>query len=214
MGQKNFLQLHREYTQETLNEESLLANPFEQFQQWFKSALNAKLIDFNAMTLATADGVGRPSIRTVLLKEYDESGFVFYTNYESRKAKELNENPNGALLFYWPTLERQIKIEGTVKKTSVKKSEAYFQSRPTESQIGAWVSPQSKPIANRQILEEKCNDYKARYNTDKIPAPPAWGGYRLKPTLFEFWQGRPCRLHDRFQYTFTHQEWKIQRLAP
>jgi pyridoxamine-phosphate oxidase len=168
----------------------------------------------NAMTLATSNSKGKPSARIVLLKGLSNDGFVFYTNYESRKGKELKENPHASLLFFWKELERQVRVEGTVSKADEEKSNEYFSGRPELSKIGAWSSPQSNVIKNRDYLEENVLKYQQQFNDGIIPRPPHWGGYIVKPTVIEFWQGRPSRLHDRIQYTINNNKWIIERLAP
>lgn len=210
--------LREEYTQGGLNEAEASADPFVQFRLWFEQALAAKLIEPNAMTLATVDAEGMPNVRTVLLKAYDERGFVFFTNYDSAKAKELAESAKAALLFPWLGLERQIKIRGSVEKISTAESLKYFVSRPFGSRLGAWVSHQSQVISSRQILEAKLEQIKAKFAKGEVPLPSFWGGYRVVPASFEFWQGRPRRLHDRLQYTRlpadAQARWQIERLAP
>lgn len=207
--------LRRNYILESLSESDVHTNPILQFGAWFEEALHSGLPEPNAMTLATATPAGRPSARTVLLKDFDNEGFVFFTNYESRKGAELQENPQAALLFTWLELERQIRIEGTVEKVSPGESLAYFQSRPKGSQIGAWASPQSRVIPNREVLEINVADLTQTYlDAEKLPLPAFWGGYRLKPEVVEFWQGRESRLHDRIRYALTGGAWKIERLAP
>lgn len=208
--------LRRNYSQQSLSETDVLHDPVAQFAVWFEEALNSRLVEPNAMTLATADASGCPSARTVLLKGFDKQGFVFYTNYESRKGKDMKENPQAALLFTWLELERQIRIEGVVEKLPSEESLAYFQSRPKGSQIGAWASPQSRVIESREVLEKRVAELVAEYDhIAALPLPPHWGGYCLKPALIEFWQGRESRLHDRMCYTKTGEgEWKIERLAP
>lgn len=207
--------LRRNYAQQTLSETDVLHDPVAQFAVWFEEALSSRLIEPNAMTLATADRAGRPSARTVLLKGFDKQGFVFYTNYGSRKGQNLEENHQAALLFTWLELERQIRIEGAVEKVSQEESLAYFQSRPKGSQIGAWVSAQSSVVENRMVLEKRAAELKAEYeHVGVLPLPPFWGGYRLTPEYLEFWQGRESRLHDRICYTRVGEEWKIGRLAP
>lgn len=207
--------LRRHYALESLSEADVLPDPMAQFAVWFQEALNSQLIEPNAMTLATAAANGRPSARTVLLKGFDKQGFVFYTNYESRKGQELAENPQAALLFTWLELERQIRIEGKVEKVSSEESLTYFQSRPKASQIGAWASPQSRVIESREVLEKRMADLvRQNEQAEKLPLPPFWGGYRLVPEIIEFWQGRESRLHDRICYTQVGERWEIERLAP
>jgi pyridoxamine 5'-phosphate oxidase len=195
-----------------LSEQSVNKNPFILFEQWFDKALKSGFKLPNAMTLATSKK-GRPSARVVLLKGFDEAGFVFYTNYKSRKGKELEKNPYAALLFYWDKLDRQVRIEGKVKKVSKQESEKYFATRPYESRLGAWASNQSSVIKDRAALDNLFANYMKKY-PDSVPLPKYWGGYRLKPDLFEFWQGQKNRLHDRIMYTRKKKSWKIQRLAP
>ncbi len=208
--------LRENYARQTLSETDVMPNPIAQFDAWFREATDSQLREPNAMILATSTRAGRPSARTVLLKGFDALGFVFYTNYESRKGQELAENPQAALLFTWLELERQIRVEGQVEKITLHESSIYFQSRPKASQIGAWASPQSQVIADRTVLEAKESQLRDQYATaDALPLPPFWGGYRLRPDAFEFWQGRPSRLHDRIIYGLTAEgSWKIERLAP
>jgi pyridoxamine 5'-phosphate oxidase len=197
-----------------LNETSVDKNPFIQFSEWYESILNFKINEPTAMMLSTADVNGNPSARIVLLKEIDNSGFIFYTNYGSRKGKDLKENPKAALTFFWDELRRQIRIEGRIEKIRRETSKEYFSSRPHESQIGAWVSAQSSVIPNREILENKFDELKEKFGNEEIPLPDFWGGYRLVPNYFEFWQGRENRLHDRICYEKENDEWKIFRIAP
>lgn len=207
--------LRRNYTRESLSEADVNADPFKQFDHWFREALNSQLPEPNAMTLASATPDGRPSARTVLLKGFDHQGFVFYTNYESKKGQEIDTNPQVALLFTWLELERQIRIEGAAERVSPEESETYFQSRPKGSQVGAWASPQSRVISGREWLEEKMEELNDTFKHDEnLPLPPFWGGYRVRPDCIEFWQGRENRLHDRIRYTRTETGWKIERLAP
>lgn len=207
--------LRQNYALQSLSESDVSADPMEQFNRWFEEALNAQIHEPNAMTLATADGAGRPSARIVLLKGADSRGFVFFTNYESKKGRDLAENPRAALLLNWLELQRQIRIEGRVEKVDQKTSESYFQSRPKSSQIGAWTSPQSQVIPNRETLSEKQQLLETQYaSAEVLPLPPFWGGYRVIPDTIEFWQGRPSRLHDRIQYVLEDGTWKMERLAP
>ncbi|RQS75053.1 pyridoxamine 5'-phosphate oxidase [Burkholderia sp. Bp8963] len=204
------------YSRASLDEADAAPSPFAQFDRWFKEALAAKLPEPNTMTLATVGENGRPSARIVLIKAVDERGFVFFTNYESRKGHDLAANPYAALLFYWIELERQVRIEGRIEKTSAEESDRYFASRPLGSRIGAWASEQSAVIDNRALLEAREREISARYGDDP-PRPPHWGGYRLVPDTLEFWQGRPSRLHDRLLYTrdaTAPHGWTISRLSP
>ncbi len=207
--------IRKDYSLKTLNETEVASNPFQQFAGWWQQAIESQIDEVNAMTLATASLEGVPSARIVLLKGYDERGFVFYTNYESAKGQELAENPRASLLFFWKELERQVRITGLVEKVSSTESDEYFLSRPTGSQIGAWASPQSHIIENRSWLENKVKELEAKFSTEKLARPTHWGGYRVKPVIIEFWQGRSSRLHDRIQYTLQENgSWKIERLAP
>ncbi len=208
--------LRQNYTFAGLKKNNLETNPFKQFQNWFAEAIDSKVLEPNAMTLATATSDGKPSARIVLLKGFDERGFVFYTNYESLKGKQLIANPQAALVFFWDTLERQIRIEGKVTKVSAKESDTYFQSRPKASQIGAWTSDQSQVISGREVLEIKHQQLETYYaESEVLPRPEHWGGFRLVPETIEFWQGRPSRLHDRLVYYLQSDgTWEIERLAP
>jgi len=205
--------VRREYGAAGLSEEDLAADPMEQLRVWLDQAREAYPEEFTSMTLATADREGRPSARVVLLKGLDERGLVFYTNYDSRKGRELEENPRAALVFYWPAFDRQIRIEGTVERTSREESEGYFLSRPLGSRLGAWASPQSRPIAGRGELERRLREAEERFG-EEVPLPESWGGYRVRPETVEFWQGRPSRLHDRLRYSRSAGGWRIERLAP
>lgn len=211
---KSIADIRRNYSLHSLNESDVASNPVEQFTRWWNDALASEIIEVNAMTLATSTKQGKPSARIVLLKGFDEKGFVFFTNYESKKGKTLDENPQAALIFFWKEIERQIRIEGVTEKISAAESDAYFFSRPEGSRIGAWASPQSKIIKNREVLEENAKRFSKEFK-NSIPRPPYWGGCRVMPELIEFWQGRSNRLHDRIQYTKTHNgSWKVDRLAP
>lgn len=203
-----------EYIGEGLRRAEVDPNPIAQFHKWFAAAIKAGIHDANAMTLATCAGK-KPSARIVLLKDFDEHGFVFFTNYLSDKGKQLEQNPNAALVMYWMEVERQIRIEGTVEKTSREESEKYFHTRPAGAQLGAWASQQSQVIDARRMLDARLEQMKERFSAGPIPLPPHWGGYRLRPARMEFWQGRPDRLHDRFRYTVQKDgSWSIDRLAP
>jgi pyridoxamine 5'-phosphate oxidase len=207
-------ELRKDYARGSLDENSVDTDPIRQFQLWLEQALDAQLPEPNAMTVATVDAEGRPSARILLIKGVDERGFVFFTNYESRKGRELAGNPHASLLFHWIELERQVRIEGVIEKTSAEQSDAYFTSRPLASRIGAWASEQSREIANRTELEAREKAFAERF-AENPPRPPHWGGYRLVPDRIEFWQGRPSRLHDRLLYTRqAGNRWQISRLSP
>jgi pyridoxamine 5'-phosphate oxidase len=206
--------LRREYASRALTEADAQDDPIEQFSLWFGEALKAELLDTNAMTLATASPDGVPAARIVLLKGFDEAGFVFFTNYESAKGRDLESNPRACLLMFWAVLERQIRITGRVSKTSAQESEGYFRSRPFESQIGAWASAQSRTVSDRAALETQYAQLAAKYAGAPVPLPPFWGGYRVVPESIEFWQGRPSRLHDRLLYVRRDGAWERRRLAP
>ncbi|MBY4948834.1 pyridoxamine 5'-phosphate oxidase [Cupriavidus respiraculi] len=206
--------LRRSYVLGSLNEADVAADPITQFERWFDEALNAKLPEPNAMTLATVDAAGQPSARIVLLKGIDARGFTFFTNYESRKGADIAANPRAALLFHWVQLERQARIEGVVEKVSDAESDAYYASRPLGSRLGAWASEQSREVANRAVLEQREAEFREKFG-EAPPRPAHWGGYRVVPTWIEFWQGRPSRLHDRIGYRREADgNWRIVRLSP
>jgi len=207
--------LRKEYTRTGLNETDASPDPIAQFRRWFDEALAADLHEPNAMTLASATPDGRPSARVVLLKGFDERGFVFYTNYEGRKGRELENNPQCALVFYWGKLERQVRVEGRASRVSEEESEGYFGSRPRGSQLGAWVSEQSRPVESRDALEKRLRGLEAEYEGREVPRPQFWGGYRVEPEVIEFWQGRENRLHDRLVYRRSEGGgWRRERLQP
>jgi pyridoxamine 5'-phosphate oxidase len=209
------IDLRREYMLRGLSETELDSDPIRQFGLWFDAAVAAGLLEPNAMTLATATRDGRPSARMVLLRGFDERGFVFYTNYEGRKGHELADNPHAALVLFWVELERQIRIEGRVERVSAEQSDAYFHSRPEGSQLSALASHQSEVLPGRQVLEERVRELEERYQGQEIPRPDYWGGYRVAPDIIEFWQGRPSRLHDRLRYRKDDEGgWAIERLSP
>ncbi|MBE9156842.1 pyridoxamine 5'-phosphate oxidase [Nodosilinea sp. LEGE 06152] len=207
-------ELRRDYTQRGLDATDLDPDPFAQFELWFQQAREADLLEPNALVLSTVSAEGAPYQRTVLLKYFDRSGFVFFTNYGSRKAQHIAANAQVSLLFPWYPLERQLAIAGTASKISAAESLRYFSSRPRGSQLGAWVSQQSSVIPSRQLLELQFDKMKEKFLNQEVPLPDFWGGYRVKPTSFEFWQGRPSRLHDRFLYSLDQSEWRISRLSP
>ena len=207
--------IRRDYSHKSLSENEVEVNPLAQFGKWWDEALQSEIDEVNAMTLATASADGLPSARIVLLKEFNEKGFVFFTNYESFKAQQVAENPRACLVFFWKELERQVRITGLIEKIHGEQSDEYFNSRPEASRIGAWASPQSRIIENRYWLDEKFNELVSKMEGTDIARPPHWGGYIVKPVVVEFWQGRPSRLHDRIQYTLEESgNWKIERLAP
>jgi pyridoxamine 5'-phosphate oxidase len=207
--------LRREYGSRTLNEADAVADPIAQFRAWFAEALSANIIDANAMSLATASASGEPAVRTVLLKDIVDDGFVFFTHYTSPKGRDLDENPRASLLFFWPSLERQVRITGAVERIPRTDSEAYFSSRPLDSQWAAWAAHQSAELPDRQTLETRFEEMKRRFAGQPVPCPPDWGGLRVVPERIEFWQGRPGRLHDRLLYTRQDDgNWKRARLAP
>lgn len=206
--------LRENYTQAGLDPDSLDPDPFQQFDLWFQQAVEAQLTEPNAMSLATTSKEGLPSLRTVLLKYVSPGGFVFFTNYSSRKARDIADNPNVAIMFPWVSLERQVTVRGRAEKISKTDSLKYFTSRPHGSQLGAWVSQQSSVITGRKVLEMKLEEMKRKFKEGKVPLPDFWGGYRIIPDTIEFWQGRPNRLHDRFLYTRTASNWTIERLSP
>lgn len=212
---KKIADIRRDYSCQALSEQNADTNPLKQFAKWWEEAVHSKIDEVNAMTLATASLDGLPSARIVLLKGFDENGFVFFTNYESYKGQQLAENPKACLVFFWKELERQVRITGLVKKVSEDESDEYFNSRPEGSRIGTWVSPQSRIVENRQAIDKKFIELSAKMEGTIIRRPPYWGGYIVQPVMIEFWQGRPSRLHDRLQYTLQDDgQWKIDRLAP
>jgi pyridoxamine 5'-phosphate oxidase len=208
------LRMRRSYELGRLDEREVLRDPVAQFRVWFEAAVAAGILEAHAMALATASPEGTPSVRMVLLRGYDERGFVFFTNYESAKARDLKRTGRAALLFYWAALERQVRIEGTIAVLDPAESDAYFASRPRGHRLSAWASPQSRPIANRAFLEERMRSYDERFKDQEVARPPHWGGYRVVPERFEFWQGRPDRVHDRIEYRRLAEAWSIVRLAP
>ncbi len=212
---RNLADIRKDYQMQSLLETDVAGNPFMQFNDWWDDAIKSELEEVNAMTLATASLQGIPSARIVLLKSVSEDGFMFFTNYSSKKGTDLEENPNACLVFFWKELERQITISGSVKKVSTEESDSYFNSRPEGSRIGAWASPQSSVIASRKIIEANIIKYEQQFADGNITRPPHWGGYIVIPAVIEFWQGRPNRLHDRIQYSKLKEgNWKIVRLAP
>jgi len=212
---KSIADIRKDYQMQSLLETDVANNPFEQFNRWWDDAIKSELEEINAMTLATASATGMPSARIVLLKSVSAEGFVFFTNYNSHKGRELEENPFACLVFFWKELERQIRISGTIEKVSAAESDEYFNSRPVGSRIGAWASPQSSTISSRETIEKNIVKYEQEFANTEITRPPHWGGYIVKPTVIEFWQGRPNRLHDRIRYSkLPDGSWTFDRLAP
>jgi pyridoxamine 5'-phosphate oxidase len=208
-------EIRKEYTLHRLNEAEVADDPIRQFENWWMDAVKSELLEVNAMTLATSSADGLPSARIVLLKGFSKAGFQFYTNYESFKGKQILENPRACLVFFWKELERQVRITGLVEKLSKEDSDAYFNSRPPGSRIGAWASPQSQVIESSEWLDGQVEQYKSKFTENVVPRPAHWGGYLVRPVTIEFWQGRPNRLHDRLQYTLLENgSWLIERLAP
>lgn len=210
----NYADLRRDYKAKAFDIKDADENPFKQFENWFEDAMKAEIEEATAVALSTCAKEGKPSSRIVLLKGVDEKGFIFFTNYYGKKSKELEENPNASMLFFYKELHRQIRIEGTVERTTKEESENYFHSRPRESQIAAWTSQQSKEISGREHLEELFNKYSSEFEGKEIPLPNFWGGFRLIPDYFEFWQGRENRLHDRIRYQLKEKKWALSRIAP
>jgi pyridoxamine 5'-phosphate oxidase len=207
--------IRRDYMRESLSESDVSPNPFRQFDRWWDEAIRAEIDEVNAMTLSTVSVSGRPSSRIVLLKGYDDDGFVFFTNYRSRKGREIADNPHVSLLFFWKELERQVRVEGLCVPVSEAESDSYFFSRPEGSRVGAWASPQSERIASREVLDDNLSMLSEKFRDTTMPRPAHWGGYRVSPATLEFWQGRPNRLHDRMLYDKSEGgEWSIHRLAP
>jgi pyridoxamine 5'-phosphate oxidase len=206
--------LRHDYVTQGLRRSELDPDPLKQFAAWFTAAVESGIRDVNAMALATAAADGRPSVRIVLLKGFGQEGFTFFSNYDSQKGRELAANPYAELVIYWPQLERQVRVRGTVEKASREESQRYFHSRPVGSQLGAWVSRQSEVIDGRRVLDARLAEMTERFSAGEIPLPPHWGGYRLTPDTLEFWQGRPNRLHDRFRYSRSADGWEMERLAP
>jgi pyridoxamine 5'-phosphate oxidase len=213
--QEQIAKLRKDYQQGDLDEKSILSDPVAQFQKWFSEALKAAVPEPNAMALATASKQGLPAVRIVLLRGATQRGFTFFTNYDSRKGQEIADNPEAALLFFWPELERQIRIEGRIEFVSPEESDDYFLNRPWNNRLSAWASPQSAQIPNREFLEDLVKEYQAKFKDAEIHRPENWGGYRLVPRYIEFWQGRSSRLHDRLAFSLqSDQSWKLSRLAP
>jgi pyridoxamine 5'-phosphate oxidase len=210
---EHILKLRSDYTLGSLDEKDVDSDPLLQFGKWFEQAINSKISDPNIMMLATVGKDHKPSARILLLRHFSENGFVFYTNYHSHKGEQTNENASAAMTFYWHELQRQVRIEGSLVKQSAAESDAYFASRPRESKVGAWVSPQSQVVPSRKVLDEKFVEMEKKFG-EEVPRPPHWGGYVLHPESIEFWQGRAGRLHDRIRYRKTNEDWIIERLAP
>lgn len=207
--------IRKDYRLQSLLEKDVDADAMKQFEIWWRQAIESEIDEPNAMTLATSTIAGQPSARIVLLKGLEQNGFVFFTNYNSRKGRQIQANPMVSLVFFWKELERQVRIEGSIKKVDASASDEYFSSRPRESQVGAWSSPQSEQISRREVLEKNVEDYTSKFQSQDIPRPDYWGGYIVEPNMIEFWQGRPGRLHDRLQYTLNGKKlWTIERLAP
>jgi pyridoxamine 5'-phosphate oxidase len=206
--------IRKEYSKQSMDAKDLASDPIEQFKSWFNQALDSKVLEPNAMNLATVNSNGGVSSRIVLIKDIDEDGIVFYTNYESEKGLQMLQNRQVAVNFFWPELERQVRFEGVISKVSVERSSTYFNSRPRGSQIGAWVSPQSTIIADRAYLEARQKELEEKFDGQEIPRPEHWGGYKIRMKMIEFWQGRPSRLHDRIRYQLVNTDWKMDRLAP
>lgn len=206
--------IRKDYQFQSLDINDASPSPFDQFEKWWKEAVSSSIEEVNAMTLATINQEGKPSARIVLLKGFDEKGFVFFTNYQSNKGKALTAHPFASLVFFWKELERQVRIDGTCVRVSEEESDIYFQSRPLGSRLGAWASPQSEVISNRSVIEQELEAVATRYAEGNVPRPSHWGGYRVIPETVEFWQGRPSRLHDRLRYSKASGNWKIERLAP
>jgi len=206
--------LRHDFSKSTLSEKEVDKDPIKQFEKWFKQAVDAKVNEPNAMVVSTVGEHNKPSSRILLLRNFSDQGFVFYTNYHSKKGKDIEQNPFACLNFFWPELERQVRIEGKLVKQNDKDSDLYFASRPRTSQLGAWVSQQSEVLKNRKDLDENYSALEKKYEGKEIPRPPFWGGFELKPESFEFWQGRPSRLHDRIRYTMEFEKWGIERLYP
>ncbi len=214
MKRVHISQIRRKYSTTGLVEKDAPRNPLVLFDRWFKEALQANILDVNAMTLATVSPQGKPKVRAILLKGFDSRGFVFYTNYESDKARDLVKHSQVSMLFFWPLLKRQVRVDGRAQKVPAKESDQYFKIRPRDSQIGVWASRQSRVIPGREILEKSMRLLERKFRNKPVPRPPHWGGYRVIPETFEFWKGRPHRLHDRIRYNLLKGKWKIDRLSP